>query len=221
MKTSPARWYRNPLPQVDGWWLHCLLGPGEPAMAAIVEPFRDIIMAGPPGPAPEAPALWNSTPDPLGDFLAGYHVATTGKPWCPIGFRCPDCGAERPNPEAVHPANGFRSIYNQVAPKRCDACAPRRRSPYLRDRLANMSIFRGRASPLPTRPKARCSNTTCTAFFAANERRHVNGLPPFFDTWPRADDLEIYTDDSIPDGIIEIDGTRITLDEMRAACEGP
>lgn len=34
-------------------------------------------------------------------------------------------------------------------------------------------------------------------------------------------DVEFHRDDSIPDGVIEIDGTRITLDEMRAACEGP
>lgn len=35
MKTTPARWYRDPQPQVDGWWLHCLLGGSEPAMSIV------------------------------------------------------------------------------------------------------------------------------------------------------------------------------------------
>jgi hypothetical protein len=81
MKTSPTRWYRDPLPQVDGWWLHCLLCASEPAMAAVVEPFREIILrrdAGPPPPCPSTP--FNSKPKPLDfdDFLRGYVYMTTG-----------------------------------------------------------------------------------------------------------------------------------------------
>lgn len=174
MKTTPARWYRDPLPQVDGWRLHCLLAATEPAMAAVVEPFCSIILAGPPGPV-ESP--WGPPPDPLSIILAGYATATTGKP------------------------------------------APRRRSPYLRDRLADMPVFRDQDRPLPMYPEARCSRATAAT---------LPTLPPgdlltiqFCAVIPRAGSLEWRADDSIPDGVIEIDGTRITLAEMRAACEGP
>lgn len=173
-KTSPARWYRDPLPQADGWSLHCLLAATEPAMAAVVEPFRDIILAGPPGPV-RSP--WGTPPDPLGDFLAGYSTATTGKP------------------------------------------APRRRSPYLRDRLAEMSAFRDRDRPLPMTPTARCSQATADSLPRPAPRD--NGLPAFLAALAPIGGLAVHADDSIPDGVIEIDGIQITLAEMRAACEGP
>lgn len=218
MKTSPARWYRDPQPQVDGWPLHRPLGAQEPAMAAVVEPFRKIILGGPPRPSPYV------EPRPLDfdDFLNGYATATTGKPWrdmpVPIGFRCPDCGAKRSNPEAVHPTYGFRSICNHVVPKLCDACTPRYRSPYLRDRLADMPVFRDRDRLLPMRPKARCSKTTALSLPTASPGD--DGLPAFIGWLPRVGDLEFHRDDSIPDGVIEIDGTRIALAEMQAVCEG-
>ena len=181
MKTVPARWYRDPRPQVDGWWLHCLLAASEPAMAAVVETFRDIIMAGPPGPPPAPlPELWNSPPDPLGDFLNGYAVATTGKPWRDM---------------------------------------PRRRSPYLRDRLADMPVFRDRDRPLPMTPRAKCSQATAAMLPPAPPRDP--GPPSFLAAVAPIGGLALHADDSIPDGVIEIDGTRITLAEMRAACEGP
>lgn len=181
MKTIPARWYRDPPPQVDGWRLHCLLSAAEPAMAAVVEPFRDIIMAGPPGPVGSP---WGAAPDPLGDFLAGYSTASTGKP------------------------------------------EPRRRSPYLRDRLAEMPVFRDRDRPLPMTPLARISTKTSAmlpqqdahAYAAALANR---GLPAFLVAWTPIGALRYTFDDAIPEGVIEIDGTRITLAEMRAACEGP
>lgn len=40
----------------------------------------------------------------------------------PIGFRCPKCGAERPNPEARHVPGEFRAIVEHAAPKFCAAC---------------------------------------------------------------------------------------------------
>lgn len=175
MKTSPARWYRDPLPQVDGWWLHCLLGADEPAMAAVVEPFREIIMGGPPGP-----------PSPSGEMWTTHQPRTPG-------------------------IRSYDAQYNQRP-------MPRRRSPYLRDRIADMPAFRDRDRPLPMRPEARCSRATAAMLPPAPPRDP--GLPPFLAYLPRAGDLELFADDSIPDGIIEIDGTRIALDELRAATEG-
>lgn|SRR5678816_4362457 len=97
------------------------------------------------------------------------------------------------------------------------------RSPYLRDRLAEMPVFRERDWPLPMTPKARCSKTTTDSLRPYDRRAELaaRGLPARLPVWLPAGALEIYIDDSIPDGVIEIDGTRITLDEMRAACEGP
>jgi hypothetical protein len=97
------------------------------------------------------------------------------------------------------------------------------RSPYLRDRLADMPVFRDRGWPLPVTPKARCSQATAASLRPYDRRAELaaRGLPPWLPVWLPAGSLEIYFDDSLPDGVIEIDGTRITLDEMRAACEGP
>ncbi len=64
MKTTPARWYRDRMPQVDGWPLHCLLAQTEPAVAALVEPFRDIITGLPGPPPPCKPPL-----PPLEDYF--------------------------------------------------------------------------------------------------------------------------------------------------------
>jgi hypothetical protein len=96
---------------------------------------------------------------------------------------------------------------------------PRRRSPYLRDRLAERPVFRDRDRPLPMYPSARCNRATAAT---------LPTLPPgdlltiqFCAVIPRAGSLEWRADDSIPDGVIEIDGTRITLAELRAACEEP
>lgn len=202
MKTTPARWYRDPPPQADGWQLHCLLVAIEPAMAAVVETFRGIIMAG----LPEAPPAWGAPPDPLGDFLNDYAIATTGKPRRGM----------RPSPREIP---GWESQYNQRP-------VPRRRSPYLRDRLAELPAFRDRDRPLPMRPLARISTKTSAtlpqqdahAYAAALANR---GLPAFLVAWTPSGALEYTFDDSIPEGVIEIDGTRITLAEMRVACEGP
>lgn len=178
-KTSLARWYRDPLPQADGWALHRLLGTAEPAMAAIVEPFRDIIEAGPPEPMPYTPPRSLD----FDDFLAGCAYVTTGKPW-----------RDMPRTPTT------------------------RRSPYLRDRLADMPVFRDRDRPLPMRPEARCSQATADSLPRAPTRD--NGLSTFPAALSLLGGLAVYADDTIPDGVIEIDGTQITLAEMQAACEG-
>lgn len=93
-----------------------------------------------------------------------------------------------------------------------------RRSPYLRDRLADMPVFRDRDRPLPMSPEARCSKATAESIPPPPLRD-----PPVI-TWLSlcsSGMINVFFDDSIPEGTIEIDGTRITLDEMRVACEGP
>jgi hypothetical protein len=94
------------------------------------------------------------------------------------------------------------------------------RSPYLRDRIADMPVFRDRDRPLPMSPVVRCNRTTVAALPPPPPQDN-RGLPPFIARLPPIGSLSVHHDESIPDGIIEIDGTRITLDELRAATEGP
>lgn len=92
------------------------------------------------------------------------------------------------------------------------------RSPYLRDRLAEMPVFRDRDRPLPMTPRAKCSQATADSLPRTGPRD--TGLPTFLNAMAPIGGIVVHSDDSIPDGVIEIDGTRITLAEMRAACEG-
>lgn len=96
------------------------------------------------------------------------------------------------------------------------------RSPYLRDRVADMPQFRDRETPLPMAPKAKISRATADLLLprvAPNPDRR--GLPLIFAALPPLGSIGYEIDDSIPDGVIEIDGTQVRADDMIAAVEGP
>jgi hypothetical protein len=76
--------------------------------------------------------------------------------------------------------------------------------------IAAMPAFAGR--PLPIRPRARCSQATARGM--PQRPAPDNGIP--FYVAPIGT-IEVYYDESIPDGTIEIDGVSITVDELQAA----
>jgi len=96
---------------------------------------------------------------------------------------------------------------------------PHRRSPYLRDRIADMPAFRGRERPLPMSPSAMCSRATASSLPAVANGTDTAALPHLA-YLPKIGSIDICFDDSIPLGIVEIDGTRLTIDELRAAVDG-
>lgn len=74
----------------------------------------------------------------------------------PIGFRCPQCGAARPNPEARHPPGEFRAIINSFDEKLCESCLAdgnrtSARAMWFRDAAADLLL---RADALIDRPSA-------------------------------------------------------------------
>ncbi len=95
------------------------------------------------------------------------------------------------------------------------------RSPYLRDRLADLPVFRNRERPLPMAPKARCSKATADLLPQHDRAKELadRGLPLIFAALVPVGSLEVFYDESIPLGVLEVDGTRITLDEIRACME--
>lgn len=92
------------------------------------------------------------------------------------------------------------------------------RSPYLRDRIAELPLFRNRDRLLPMSPTARCSRSTATMLPRRDPaQQESRGLPLFLAAMPPIGCLEVIHDDSIPEGIVEIDGTRIALTELVVA----
>lgn len=96
------------------------------------------------------------------------------------------------------------------------------RSAYLRDIVADLPVFRDRDRPLPMAPKARRSRGTAASLPPRPQRDRVEepaarGLPAWFTAVPAVGDIEVTYDDSVADGIIEIDGTSVAIAAIVAA----
>ena len=91
-------------------------------------------------------------------------------------------------------------------------------SPYLRDRVADLLEFHDRATPLPMRPVARAAQATLDQM---PKGKPAPNLPPMFAAMCPIGNIEVFADDSVPVGFIDIDGTRITVERLRQAAANP
>jgi hypothetical protein len=87
------------------------------------------------------------------------------------------------------------------------------KSPYIRDIVADMDVFRTRGVPLPMRPVARCSKAT-RELLPQRPKPPDHPLPHFFAGIVPIGSIYLNYDESIPLGTIEIDGTAVPLQSI-------
>lgn len=87
-------------------------------------------------------------------------------------------------------------------------------SPYIRDIVADMPTFRDRGRPLPMRPIARCSKATAKSVPPTAKALEPDRSMSIFAGYVPIGSIEVYYDENIPSGLIEIDGTVVAIEEV-------